>query len=241
VKIKDSIALVTGSNRGIGRQFVAGLLERGARRVYASARRYGELRPIVALDRSRVVAVKLDITRPREVEAVALAVQDLTLLINNAGVATFGTIGDTSFEAIARDMDTNYFGTLRVIRASLPALEKNGNGTVVNILSIAALAGMPGLGGYSASKAAAFSMTQALRGQLAPKGIRVHGVFPGPVDTDMAREITLPKTDPREVAHAVLDSVEAGVDDIFPDVMSQEVGSVWLHDPKELERRFSAE
>jgi NAD(P)-dependent dehydrogenase (short-subunit alcohol dehydrogenase family) len=240
MKIKDSIALVTGSNRGIGRQFIAGLLERGARRVYASARRYGELQPIVALDRSRVVAVKLDITRPREVEAVALAAQDLTLLVNNAGVATFGTIGDASFEAIARDMETNYFGTLRVIRACLPALEKNGAGTVVNILSIAALAGMPGLGGYSASKAAAFSMTQALRGQLAPKGISVHGVFPGPVDTDMARDVTLRKTDARDVVHAVLASVEAGVDDIFPDTMSQEAAAVWLHDPKALERRFSA-
>ncbi len=111
---------------------------------------------------------------------------------------------------------------------------------MVNILTIAALAGMPGLGGYSASKAAAFSMTQALRGQLAPKGIRVHGVFPGPVDTDMARDVTLPKTDALEVVRAVLDSVEAGADDIFPDRMSQEVASVGLHDPKELERRFSA-
>ena len=168
------------------------------------------------------------------------ATQDLTLLINNAGVATFGTIRDTSMEAITREMNTNYFGTLRVIRACLPALEKNGAGTVVNILSIAALAGMPGLGGYSASKAAAFSMTQALRGQLAPRGIRVHGVFPGPVDTDMARDVTLPKTDALEVVRAVLDSVEAGADDIFPDMMSQEVASVWFHDPKELERRFSA-
>jgi len=155
--------------------------------VYAAARRSGTLKPVVGLDPTRVVAVQLDITKPREVEAVARVAQDLTLLINNAGVATFGTIRDTSIEAIMREMDTNYFGTLRVIRACLPALEKNGAGTVVNILSIAALAGMPGLGGYSASKAAAFSMTQALRGQLAPKGIRVHGVFPGPVDTDMAR------------------------------------------------------
>ncbi len=240
MKIKDSVALVTGSNRGIGRQFVAGLLERGARRVYAAARRSGTLKPVVGLDPTRVVAVQLDITKPREVEAVARVAQDLTLLINNAGVATFGTIRDTSIEAIMREMDTNYFGTLRVIRACLPALEKNGAGTVVNILSIAALAGMPGLGGYSASKAAAFSMTQALRGQLAPKGIRVHGVFPGPVDTDMARDVTLPKTDALEVVRAVLDSVEAGADDIFPDMMSQEVASVWLHDPKELERRFSA-
>jgi len=164
MKIKDSVALVTGSNRGIGRQFVAALLESRARRVYVAARRSATLKQVVALDPTRVVAVQLDITRPREVEAVARATQDLTLLINNAGVATFATIRDTSMEAITREMDTNYFGMLRVIRACLPALEKNGAGTVVNILSIAALAGMPGLGGYSASKAAAFSMTQALRG-----------------------------------------------------------------------------
>jgi short-subunit dehydrogenase len=186
----------------------------------------------VALDPTRVVALQMDITKPLEVKAAGRVAQDLTLLINNAGVATFGRLSDSPFDSIELDMATNYFGTLSVVRTFLPVLDRDGPASLVNILSIAALAAMPGIGGYSASKAALWSMTQALRGELASKGISVHSVFPGPVDTDMAREISLPKTDPRDIVQAVLDGVEAGADDIFPDVMSQGVADVWRRDPK---------
>jgi short-subunit dehydrogenase len=160
--------------------------------------------------------------------------------VNNAGVAALGSILNGSPELVERDMQTNYFGTLNVIRAFVPQIEKSGGGAIVNVLSVVSLANIPALGGYSASKAASWSMTQAVRAELAKKNISVHAVFPGPVDTDMAKDIELPKTSPRDVARAVLDGVESGQDDITPDSMSRDVHGAWLKDPKGVERQFAA-
>lgn len=236
--IKDITALVTGANRGIGRALLDELLARGARRVYATVRDAESRDRLAKID--RVVPLAMDVTDQQQIQAAVEAAGDVKLLINNAGVASFGGGMDSPFEQIRHDMETNYFGTLSVTRAFAPVIERNGGGAIVNFLTVIALASMPGLGGYSASKAASYSMTQTLRAQLADRGITVHGVFPGPVDTDMIRAVEIPKTSPRDVAIATLDGVEAGREDIFPDPMSAEAFGMWQKDPKALEKQFSA-
>lgn len=240
LRIGDSVAVVTGANRGIGLAFVRELLDRGVRRVYAAGRDTTALGHVVALDRARVIALQLDLLDPKQIARAAAETGPISLLINNAGVAAFGSILNGTPGLVERDMRTNYFGTLNVIRAFVPQIEKSGGGAIVNLLSVVSLANMPALGGYSASKAASWSMTQAVRAELAKKNIRVHAVFPGPVDTDMAKGIDMPKTAPQDVARAVLDGVESGQDDIAPDSMSRDVHGAWLKDPKGVERQFGA-
>jgi len=159
MKIKDSIAVVTGANRGIGRAFVEQLLARGAKRVYAGARDPSMLKDLVASGGGRVVALKIDVTDPASVKAAASSAKDVTLLINNAGALEAGSQLSAEIAGIRKDFETNYFGTINMVRAFTPALEVNKNGTIVNVLSVVAFASMPGLGGYSASKAAAHSLT----------------------------------------------------------------------------------
>jgi NAD(P)-dependent dehydrogenase (short-subunit alcohol dehydrogenase family) len=240
MNITNSVAFVTGANRGIGRAFVERLLHGGARRVYAGARNPALLGPVIALDRARIIPVKLDITNRHDVETAAQAAVDVNLLINNAGVLASGSLLASDVDLLRQDIDTNYLGTLTMIRHFAPVIERNGAGAIVNVLTLIALASMPGFGGYSASKAAAYSMTQAVRAELAGKGIRVHAVFPGAVDTDMLRGVEMPKTSAQAVAQAVLAAVEAGEEDIFPDPMSQNAQATWRHDPKALERMFGA-
>lgn len=232
MRIEGSVAVVTGANRGIGRALVDALVERGARKVYAVSRRPLEPKGVV-------VPLRADITRPEEVAAVADAVKGVTLLINNAGVAAFGGLLDSPLEVIRRDMETNYFGTLNVVRAILPKMEKEEPAAIVNVLTIASLAGMAALAGYSASKAAAHSATQALRAHLQGSNVRVHGVYPGPVDTEMARELPMEKSAPSDVARCILLGIEGDVEDIFPDVVASDVERQWFRDPKGVERRFA--
>jgi NAD(P)-dependent dehydrogenase (short-subunit alcohol dehydrogenase family) len=236
--VANSVALVTGANRGIGRAFAEVLLSGGARRIYATARNVALLAPVVALNQARIIPLKLDITNQQEAQTAAQAASDVNLLINNAGVLASGSLLASDIGSLRQDIDTNYLGTLNVIRNIAPVIERNGGGSIVNVLTLIALASMPGFGGYSASKAAAYSMTQALRAELTKKGIQVHAVFPGAVDTDMIRSVEMPKTNPLAVAQAVLAAVEAGEEDIFPDPMSQHAHATWRQDPKALERQF---
>ncbi|MBZ5541448.1 MAG: SDR family oxidoreductase [Acidobacteriia bacterium] len=240
MKTQLSIALVTGANRGIGRAFVEALLERGVNRVYAAARKLTDLEPVVAIDRKRVLPLKIDITSLAEINAAAEKACDVNLLINNAGIADFGSLLDAPGESIRRNMETNYFGTLHAIRSFAPVIEKNGGGAIVNLLTIVALASMPGLGVYNASKAAAWSMTQSLRADLRKRKIRVYGVFPGPVDTDMIRGVDMPKTSATDVARAVLSGIENGDEDIFPDPMAKQMYAAWKQDHKAVERQFGS-
>lgn len=239
MKVQNSTALVTGASRGIGRALVGALLQAGAKRVYAAARDPGALANLVQSHPERVVALELDITNTAQVEAAARAAADANLLINNAGLLSAYGLLSSPPEVLQREFATNFYGTLAVTRALLPALEARG-GAVVNLLTVVSLASMAGLGGYSASKAAAFSMTQALRAELKKRGVAVHAVFPGPVDTDMARDITLPKTSPEQVAAAIVEGVDRGEEDILPDPMSRQVFEQWRRDPKAVEQMFAA-
>ncbi|SEE48429.1 Short-chain dehydrogenase [Rhizobiales bacterium GAS191] len=236
--IAHSTALVTGANRGIGRALVHALLAAGAAKVFAAARSVEKLDGLLG-DR-RIVAVPLDVTSERSVSALAERAGDVTLLINNAGVLDFGTVLETPREAFERNFGTNFYGVLSMSRSFAPVIERNGGGAIVNILTLVALASMPGLGVYNASKAAAWSLSQSLRAGLASRMVAVHSVFPGAVDTDMLAGVDMPKTSPADVARAIVDGVAKSVEDIFPDPMSASVYEAWRKDHKAVEKQFAA-
>jgi NAD(P)-dependent dehydrogenase (short-subunit alcohol dehydrogenase family) len=236
MNIQGSIALVTGANRGLGRAIVSALVEAGAAKVYAAAR---DERKIVAAG-PRVVPITLDVTKPEQIAAAVRKAGDVTLLVNNAGALTSYNVLTASAADIDADFRVQVHGTLGVIRAFVPVLERAPAGaTIVNVLSLTSLASFPALGGYSASKAAAYSMTQSLRPELKKKGIDVLAALPGPIDTDMVRDLPMPKTSPADVARGVLAGVARGEEEIFPDPMAQQMGALWSKSPKEYERRFA--
>jgi NAD(P)-dependent dehydrogenase (short-subunit alcohol dehydrogenase family) len=233
MEIQGTKVLVTGANRGLGRELVAVLLGRGAAKVYAASRT-----PAPSAD-PRVVALELDLTRPETIAAAARAAGDATIVINNAGTAAFASPLDADPVAVRGEMAVNFDGTFEVVRVFVPVLERNGGGAIVNVLSLLSLASTPPMAGYSASKAAAHSLTQALRPVLREKGISVHGVYPAGIDTDMLAGVDAPKTPPREVAEGLLDGLAAGHEDIFPDPNARAMASTWWSDPKAFERAFS--
>ena len=237
MKIEGSVALVTGSNRGLGKALVSALLEAGAAKVYSAAR---DVRK-VSSDDPRVVPLALDTSKAEQTEAAARAAGDVTLLVNNAGVSTSANVLTSSQEAMETDFRTNVFGTLAVIKRFLPVLERaRGGATIVNILSLASLGSFPALGGYSASKAASHSITQALRPELRRRHIEILAAFPGPIDTDMVKDLPIPKASAADVASVVLAGVARGEEDIFPDPMAQQMGAVWSKSPKEYERALAS-
>ncbi|MEM8781530.1 MAG: SDR family oxidoreductase [Planctomycetota bacterium] len=238
MKIQGTTALVTGANRGIGHALVETLLDRGAGKVYAAARQLSSLDDVVALDPQRVVALELDVTKPEQVAAAAAKAEDVELLINNAGTMDFGGVLDADLDSLAGQLDVNLYGLLRVTRAFKPALAQ-AKGGVVNLLSVVALAPMPGIGHYSASKAIAYSVTESMRADFAKEGVSVHGVFPGPVDTDMAKDVPMDKTPPIDVARDILSGVEAGLTDIYPDPFAEQIQAGWASDPKAVAAQFA--
>ncbi|MEO8151594.1 MAG: SDR family oxidoreductase [Rhizobacter sp.] len=239
MKLQQATALVTGANRGIGRAFVAALLKAGVRRVYATARDTRTLTELLAIDPTRVLPLQLDVVNGELIAAAVCAAPDVNLLINNAGVLEFGSILEVERSLLVRQFDTNFYGPLDMARAFAPVIERNGGGAVVNLLTLVALASMPSLSTYNATKAATWSMTQSLRADLARRGIAVHGVFPGAVDTDMLAGVDLPKASPADVAAAVMAGLEADVEDIFPDAMSTQLYAAWKQDHKAVEKQFS--
>ena len=236
----DAVVLITGANRGIGLAFVNAYLAHGAKKIYVAARRRADLDKVVALDPKRVHPVVLDVTKPEEIKAAAAVVSDINVQINNAGALSFGSLTEVSDESLRHDMEVNYFGLVHVTQAIAPLIEKNGGGAIANLLSVVSLASMPGIGAYNASKAAAWSATLSFRADLAKKGIRVFGVFPGPIDTDMAKDLPMDKTPPLDVANEVIAGIEAGIEDIFPDAMSKQVYAAWSKDHKAVEKQFGS-
>lgn len=239
MKIQNASALVTGANRGIGRELVLALLKSGAKKVYAGARDMKTLDALKALDTLRVVPLHLDVTNQELVASVAKVAPDVNLLLNNAGVLEFGSILDVPLDKVARQFGTNFYGKLNMARAFAPVIEANGGGAIVNMLTLVALASMPGLSTYNASKAAAWSMTLSLRASLSGRGIEVFSVFPGAVDTDMLAGVDMPKTSPADIAAAVMLGIEAGREDIFPDPMSTQLYAAWKQDHKAVEKQFA--
>lgn len=239
MKIQNATALVTGANRGIGSAFVSALLQAGVKKVYATARDTSSLAAVVALDATRVIPLQLDVTNPTLVTGLPAQAPDVDLLINNAGTIAFGSILDVPIETIADQFATNFYGPLNMARAFAPVIEKNGGGAIVNLLTLVALASMPGLSAYNASKAAAWSMTQSLRASFSDKNIAVYGVFPGAVDTEMLAGVEMAKTSPTDIVAAVLTGIEANQEDIFPDPMSTQAYAAWTKDHKAVEKQFA--
>lgn len=232
--IHGSTVLVTGANRGLGARLVAELLTAGAGRIYTTARDPRTVDPTVAAD-PRVQTLALDVTDDGSVEAAARIATDVTILINNAGVLGFGGVLDGDLDLFQRDLATNYVGTLRVSRAFAPLLERNQPAAIVNILTLIALAPVPPMAGYSASKAAAHSITQALRAELRDRGVEVIGAYPGGIDTDMLAGVDADKAAPELVAARIVAGIAAGDQVIWPDDASAGAGAVYLDDPRRLE------
>ena len=232
VTIADKTVLITGGNRGIGRALVEEALRRGATRVYAGTRQ-----PLAHPD-GRVTPLPLDVTDAAQVQRAVGQVESLDVLINNAGISLFNDLSDRA--ALEQHMAVNLFGIYGVTQAFLPLLVRS-KGTIVNNVSLNALAPVPLAPAYAISKAAAFSLTQSLRALLAGRGVRVHAVLTGPTDTEMTRGYDIPKSPPESVARAIFDGVENDEEDIFPDPMSAAMADGWRNGPvKAFERELAA-
>jgi len=218
MKIHNTVALVTGANRGIGLAFTRELLARGARKVY------GGTRDPARVTLPGVEPLRLDVTKPDDVAAAVARAGDVTLVVNNAGIGEVGGFLLPDSEAVTRRMfETNFFGMLRVSQAFAPALKENGGGALLNVLSIASWVNGGLLAGYAASKAAAWSLTNALRHELAAQKTQVTALHMAFVDTDLVRALDQPKTSPEDIVRRALDGLEAGLDEVIADELTQRV------------------
>ena len=212
MQIKGKVVLVTGANRGLGKQFVKSLLDAGASKVYAAARNPG------SVDIEGAQAVKLDVTNPADIADAAAKYTDVQIVINNAGALARGALLDAASTQGVRDLiEVNAIGPLNVTQAFAPVLKQNGGGAVINVLSVLSWVVLPDGGAYSVSKSAAWAVTNALRDELRGQGTLVVGVHPGYIDTDMVAEVTAPKTSPASVVEQVLAAVERGEEEVLVD------------------------
>lgn len=218
MKIENATALVTGANRGIGAAFARELLARGARKVYAGAR------DPAAVTQSGVQALRLDVNSPDDVASAAAQAADVTLVINNAGIAQPGGFLAPDSEAVTRRIfETNFFAMLRVTKAFAPILKANGGGALLNVLSVASWINGGELAAYSASKSAAWSLTNALRSELAGQQTQVLALHMGYVDTDLTRGFEVAKSTPEAIVRRALDGLESGLDEVLADDITLQV------------------
>ncbi|MFJ3192156.1 SDR family oxidoreductase [Streptomyces griseoviridis] len=230
--IAGSVVLVTGGSRGIGKALVEALYERGATKVYATAR---DPRTVTHPD---AVPLALEVSDPASVAAVAERAQDVTVLINNAGASVNANFLDSPVDDVRREFETNFYGPLLMARAFVPIIERNGGGHLLNVHSV--LSWIASYGSYSASKAALWSQTNALRLDLKPRGIDVTGLHVGYVDTDMAAGVDAPKSTPRSVAEQALDGIEAGAFEVLADELTRQVKAGLAGDPAALYPQLAA-
>jgi NAD(P)-dependent dehydrogenase (short-subunit alcohol dehydrogenase family) len=224
--VKGAVVLVTGANRGIGTEFVEQLKNRGAAKIYAAARDAG------TIDAEGVHPLELDITDADQIAAAVAAAGDVQVLINNAGISTGTSLMTGDEAAIRRELDTNFYGPLRMTRAFAPVLGANGGGAILNVISALSWFTLPSAGAYAASKAAAWVMTDSARLELAAQGTHVVAVHMGLVDTDMAAGVDAPKIAPSELANAGLDAIESGAQEVLADDWSTFIKSGLTLDPK---------
>jgi len=234
LEIAGKTVLVTGANRGLGAAIVKAFVEAGAARVYAGMRTVER----VAAG-SKVVPVALDVTNDEQIAAAARLAGDVDIVVNNAGYfAGQPLVGTSDARGAEAEMRVNYFGPLAVSRAFAPILVRNGGGAIINVLSILSRVSGPSVGSYAASKAAAYSLTQAMRGELRANGTRVLGLMPGFIDTDMAASVKAPKLAPSAVADAMIAALRDGTDDIYPGDAAT-VAAGLLTNPQAIEQHFA--
>lgn len=238
MNLQDAAVLVTGANRGLGSALVRELLAAGVAKVYAAARDPGQLDTTIDLDRKRVVPIRLDITDHGQIAAAVRAASDLRLLINNAGVLDFSGALETTQGELERSMATNFYGTFDMTRAFAPVIEKNGGGTVANVLTFLSFVSAPIFSAYNASKAASWSMAMSLRAYLAPKGVSVANIFPTTIDTRMVDGLKKDKAKPADVARDIVKGIADGLEDIYP-LGAAAAFEAWRRDQKEVEKQFA--
>lgn len=233
------VVFISGANRGIGKALAIALLEKGAKKVYAGARNPRSLNEIVSHYGDRLIPVQLDVTDQSSINQAAKIAHDVQILINNAGVLRPG--GFFSKDAVPSfeiQLNVNVWGLLNLSRAFIDTLKKNRPAAIINISSLAGLGNMPVIGTYSASKSAVHSITQGMRAELSSTPMLVIGVYPGPIDTDMTQGLELEKDSPENVAKDVIQALMDGNEDVFPDLMSKQVGEHYGRNPKAIEKEF---
>jgi len=233
---KDKVILITGANRGIGQLLVKALLINGVGKIYTTCR---DLKKMPSFNDDRIVPLELDITDDQQVAWAANAAQDTEILINNAGTVNSGNILEGDLLGMDNDLQVNYFGTIKMMRAFAPILIRNKPSIMINIVSIAAYSPLPSIAGYAASKAALFSATQSVRIELAKKDVSVYAVNPGAIDTDMNKGSDWNMPDPDSTAIQILEGVSDGKLDSIPDEMGQGMYNAWREDPAKLSKLFA--
>ena len=239
-EFRDKIALVTGSNRGIGEAYVHGLIDVGVKKVYAAARNLDNLKPLLEYYPDKIEPVLLDVTNSQHIKNLKNQISSLDILINNAGIANAsGFISANTLEIARKEMEINYFAPLQITQTVLSTLKKSKQALIINMSSIAGIANLPSIGPYSATKAAMHSYTQGLRAELANDGIRVIGVYPGPIDTRMAEGFDMEKPMPELVVSKTFEAVSEQKSDVFPDDFSLQMYGQFLEHPHQLEQAFA--
>ncbi|MGY6648278.1 SDR family NAD(P)-dependent oxidoreductase [Wenyingzhuangia sp. IMCC45574] len=239
LKLEGKTAFVSGANRGIGKAITEELLNNGIEKLYAGARNTTTLAPLVATYGAKVIPVELDVTSKASIEKATSAIDTLDILVNNAGVFSIGKVfSDEAETSLEENFNVNVWGVLHLSKALISLLKKEEETAIVNISSVAGLANMPMCATYSVSKAAVHSITQAMRGELVDTNTLVMGVYPGPIDTDMAADLEMPKGNTKDLAVDVVNGLMNGSEDVYPDAMAKEVGSTYAENPKAIEQSF---
>jgi NAD(P)-dependent dehydrogenase (short-subunit alcohol dehydrogenase family) len=241
MNVKDSVAIVTGGNRGIGEAFVRCLLAAGAAKVYVGSR---DLAAGTHLEREfpgRAIAVELDVTSEAQVAAAAQQCTDVSIVINNAGAFINLTLmGAPDLSAARQEMEVNYFGVLSMCRQFAPVLAANGGGAIVNVLSAAAILAIPNMGGYSPAKFAARALTTSVRAELADQGTQVSCLIVGSIDTRMAEHVKGRKESPDTVAKAGIKAIEKNIPEVDTDAFAIGVRAALARDPGHMEKQMAA-
>ncbi len=236
MQIKESVALVTGANRGLGQALVRTLRDAGCAKVYAAARHVESVAPEDGIE-----PVPLDITKSDQVEAAAARCGDVSILINNAGIAAFTpALGAPAMDNARREMETNYFGTLAMCRAFAPVLKRNGGGALVNILSVVSWFNAPVQGTYCASKAAEWSLTKAVRFELRAQGTLVVAVHAGYIDTAMTAGLSVAKSTPDDIAAKVIAGIESNAEVVLADDRARSAHAALFKDEAALDASMQA-
>ncbi len=237
--IENSVVLITGANRGIGKGYVEGFLEAGAKKIYLGVRNPDSVSDIVTANPEKLIPLQLDVTNPEHIRAAAETAKDVTILVNNAGVLFMSSLQDAQTpENAHKEMEVNYFGPLALIQAFAPILKVNGGGAIVTVSSIAGHLSFPGIATYSASKAAVHSLIMATRMELAAQGTQVIGVYPGPIDTDMTRDFDMEKAPASQVAQETIKALRENIEDVFTDEMARDLYQSLRQDPKAVEQQM---